>query len=79
MQKKYNPKYVPYSSKSTHMEAGAVDIKYFIIIRGNKTQIRPVEVNEYFDKKYPTSLGLGIYHNRNHIDRRSKKARWDKS
>jgi len=79
VQKKYNPNYVPYSSNSRHMEAGAVDVKFFIIVRGNKQQKDPKEVNEYFDKKYPNSLGLGIYYNRNHIDRRDKKTRWDKS
>ena len=79
VQKKYNKNYIPYSSKSTHMNAGAADIKYFIYIRGEWKQISPVEVNEYFDKKYPNSLGLGIYDNRNHIDRRSTKARWDKT
>ena len=76
VQKKYNPNYIPYSSDSRHMYADAVDVKYFVIIRGSKTQIDPKEVNEYFDKKYPNSLGLGIYHNRNHIDRRDKKTRW---
>lgn len=79
VQKKYNPNYIQYSSKSRHMVADSVDIKYFVMIRGTKTQIDPKEVNEYFDKKYPDSLGLGIYHNRNHIDRRAEKARWDKT
>lgn len=79
VQKKYNPNYIPYSSDSRHMYADAVDVKFFVVIDGNKTQIDPNEVNEYFDKKYPNSLGLGIYHNRNHIDRRDKKARWDKT
>lgn len=79
VQKKYNPNYIPYSSKSTHKDCNAVDVKFWIVVRGEKVQIDPVEVNDYFDKKYPNSLGLGIYHNRNHIDRRDKKVRWDKS
>ena len=77
IQKKYNKNYVPYSSKSTHIDAKAVDIKYFILKGKAWVQIKPIEVNSYFDTVYPTTLGLGIYTNRNHIDSREVKARWD--
>lgn len=76
VQKKYVPNYVPYSSKSVHMEGKAADVKYFYFKDKAKTQISPEEVHSYFTKLYPTSKGLGLYHNRNHIDSRRNKARW---
>lgn len=77
VQLKANPNYKPYTSKSTHLIAKAMDVKFYVFIRNKKTQIPPREVNEYFDKKYPNSLGLGVYTWGNHIDSRDLKARWN--
>ncbi|MBL1294481.1 MAG: hypothetical protein COB61_011515 [Thiotrichales bacterium] len=76
VQKKYNPKYIAFSSKSTHMDAKAGDIKIFCLKGGDWIQVDPNEVYDYFDKKYPKSAGVGKYHNRTHVDSRNKKARW---
>ena len=77
VQKEYDPDYVPYSSASKHMTLGAVDYKMFFYNAGERVQIPPRQIHNYLDHKYPTRLGLGVYKNRNHIDPRSKKARWN--
>lgn len=79
VQKEYNPKYVPYSSKSPHINGGGVDFKLFRRApNGRKKQIDPKKIDEYLDKKYPNRLGLGLYDNRNHLDPRTTMARWNK-
>ncbi len=80
VQKKYNVNYVPYSSKSKHIDGGAVDFKLFRkALNGSKIQILPKVIHSHLDKKYPNRLGLGLYNNRNHMDPRSTRARWDKT
>lgn len=76
IQKKYVKNYVPYSSKSTHMEAKAADHKHYYFEDNEWIQISPKEVYAYYDKKYPTSKGIGLYHNRIHFDSRRNKTRW---
>ena len=78
VQKRANPDYIPFSSKSTHQEAKAADHKHYYYADGIKIQIDPKEVYDYYDKKYPDSKGIGLYHNRVHADSRTKKARWGK-
>lgn len=76
IQKQEVKNYVPFSSKSTHIDAKAADHKFFYSVNGVKTQIPPIEVYNYYDKKYPTSKGVGLYSNRVHVDSRAVKARW---
>jgi hypothetical protein len=76
VQKQEVKNYVPFSSKSTHIEAKAADHKFFYYKDGIKTQIPPKKVYDYYDKKYPTSKGVGLYSNRTHVDSRAVKARW---
>lgn len=76
IQKQEVKNYVPFSSKSTHMDAKAADHKFFYYVNEIKTQIDSVEVYDYYDKKYPTSKGVGLYSNRTHVDSRAVKARW---
>lgn len=78
VQKKYNKNYVPFSSKSTHKKAQGADHKYYYYKKGSWIQISPKEVYNYYDKKYPNSVGVGYYKNRTHIDPRAKKVRWGK-
>jgi len=77
VQKQYNPNYVPFSSKTTHMKASAADHKYFKWENNEWIQIPPKEIYDYYAKKFPNSHGIGLYHNRVHLDRRTKKARWN--
>jgi hypothetical protein len=80
VQIKANPNYIPYSSASKHMDCRASDFKmYFVTPLGQKKQISPVQIDTYLDSKYPNKFGIGLYSNRNHLDTRKKKARWDKS
>jgi len=78
VQKEANKNYVPYSSKSTHMDAKGADHKFYFYDNGTKAQIPPLVVYDYYDKKYPNSHGIGLYSNRVHGDSRTKKARWGK-
>lgn len=79
VQKEVNNDYVPYSSKSTHIEAKAADHKHYRYVGEIKTQIPPIEVYNYYDEKYPNSCGVGLYSNRVHVDSRNTKARWGKN
>jgi hypothetical protein len=79
VQKKYNPNYVPYSSKTQHLEARAADIKIFYLRGGDWVAVEPLEMYKYFDEKYPKDIGLGLYHNRVHVDSRGYTARWNKT
>ncbi len=76
IQKQEVKNYVSFSSKSTHIDAKAADHKFFYYKDEVKMQIDPVEVYNYYDKKYPTSKGIGLYSNRVHVDSRNVKARW---
>lgn len=76
IQKRYNKNYIPFSSKSKHLQAKAADIKMYFFREEKWVQITPQEVHNFYTKKYPDSKGLGIYKNRNHIDSREEKARW---
>lgn len=76
VQKEYVKNYIPFSSKSTHIEAKAADHKIFMIKNDLKIQVPPQEVYDYYDKKYPNSKGIGSYNNRTHVDSRTIKARW---
>jgi uncharacterized protein YcbK (DUF882 family) len=70
IQKQYNPNYVAFSSKSTHMYGIAADI----VVRGVHADL----VADYLEGRYPNKYGIGRYSNpgRIHIDVRAAKARW---
>lgn len=59
---------------SQHIYGKAMD---FVISLKDGMLITPQEIYDYLDNKYPDSLGLGIYDDRNHADSRDVKARWD--
>ena len=75
VQKKYVKNYVPFSSNSEHLNAKAADHKHYYLKFDKWVQISAQEVYDYYDKHHSVS-GLGIYHNRVHIDSRSHKSRW---
>ena len=76
VQKKHNPSYVSFSSKSTHIWGRAADFKLFN--RRTGVQIGPDRVADYLEKKYPTQYGIGRYRNRTHFDTRTNgPARWE--
>lgn len=54
---------------SQHVQKTAADIK----VRG----VKPAVVYAYLTKKYPDTLGIGVYDTFVHVDCRAKKARWD--
>jgi len=58
------------AKNSQHVHGTAADIKI-----AGKT---PKEVYDYLDKKYPSSLGLGLYKTWVHVDTRTTKVRWSK-
>ena len=73
--KKHN-KNVGGSKASFHLP----DIYYKEMSRASDIRVKdtnPLEVYNYLDKKYPNSIGLGLYNGRVHLDDRVKKARWD--
>ncbi len=55
---------------SLHTEGKAADIK----VAG----ISPKEIFSYLDRRFPDKYGIGLYHNRVHVDVRPSKARWKK-
>jgi uncharacterized protein YcbK (DUF882 family) len=69
VQKEANPKYVPNSSKSKHMEGIAADITV--------SGVSPDKVADYLEKIYRSQFGIGRYNTFTHIDVRPGKARWD--
>ena len=62
------------AENSQHLYGKAADHKLFF----SGVQIPPREVCDYYDSTYPNSLGVGLYHNRVHVDVRAIKARWSK-
>ena len=56
------------SAGSKHLQGRAADIK----VAG----VDPVDVQDFFDRTWPDSFGMGRYEGWTHVDSRSKKARW---
>ena len=56
------------SDHSAHQVGKAADFK----VEG----VTPVHVYAHLDAKYQNKYGLGLYHNRVHVDVRPKRARW---
>jgi hypothetical protein len=63
--------------------ADAIDFKCYVVSGESQygvphwNKIDPVYIHDLLDSIFPNSMGLGLYHNRNHVDCRSKKARWN--
>jgi len=68
--------YVPYSSKSQHIYSKAADFTLWLLVGGKKEMITPSEVYDFIDLEWPDKYGLGLYHNRCHVDSRANRARW---
>ena len=68
VQKEANKNYVPYSSKSKHMQGIAADI----VVKG----VNPKDVYKFICEAYPDQYGVGKYNSFTHIDVRRNKARW---
>jgi len=75
VQKKNNPNYIPYSSKSKHLEGKAIDITIYYWKNKEKIYIDPLDIHNYLCKKYPDKFGFICYKTFNHIDSRSTKWR----
>ena len=59
---------------SQHLYARAADFK----IKINGEYYDPKQIYAYLDNKYPDKYGIGLYHNRIHLDTRTGfKARWE--
>ena len=56
------------SAKSQHTKGKAADI----VVKG----VKPQEVYDYLNDKYPKTFGMGNYKTFTHIDSRNLKARW---
>jgi hypothetical protein len=61
------------NDNSQHPRACAIDFKIYL---PSGEQVPTKDVYEYLDKKYPDSLGLGLYGTFNHADGRAVKGRW---
>jgi uncharacterized protein YcbK (DUF882 family) len=63
-----NPKYIPGTSNSIHMDGKAADIK----VEG----VSPGTVADCLEMLYPGKYGIGRYKSWTHIDIRTTQARW---
>lgn len=61
------------NDNSQHPRGHAIDFKIYL---PSCEQVSTVEVYEHLDKKYPNTLGLGLYSSFNHVDGRAAKGRW---
>ena len=59
---------------SEHMFYIACDYKVYRTRNGE--QILPAMIHTILDDAFPDRYGLGLYHNRNHLDVRPTRARW---
>ena len=64
------------SENSQHLYGKAADFKVYKLTNDEWEQIPAEVIYNYIDSKYPDTLGLGMYSNRNHVDSRERKARW---
>ena len=65
----YNSTLKNASPKSQHTHGNAADIVV--------SDVKPIDVYNYFNETYPDTYGVGIYDTFVHIDARPNKARWD--
>lgn len=65
----YNSTLKDASPKSQHTHGNAADIVI--------SDVKPIDVYNYFNETYPDTYGVGIYNTFVHVDVRPSKARWD--
>ena len=65
----YNSTLKNSSPQSQHTHGNAADIVV--------SDVKPIDVYNYFNKAYPDKYGIGIYNTFVHIDVRPTKSRWD--
>ncbi len=65
----YNSTLKNSSPKSQHTHGNAADIVV--------SEVKPIDVYNYFNQTYPAKYGVGIYNTFVHIDVRPTKSRWD--
>ena len=65
----YNSTLKNSSPQSQHTHGNAADIVV--------SDVKPIDVYNYFNKTYPDKYGIGIYNTFVHIDVRPTKSRWD--
>ena len=65
----YNSTLKNASPKSQHTHGNAADIVV--------SEVKPIDVYNYFNKTYPNTYGVGIYNTFVHIDVRPAKSRWN--
>ena len=65
----YNSTLKNSSPQSQHTHGNAADIVV--------SDVKPIDVYNYFNKAYPGKYGVGIYNTFVHIDVRPTKSRWD--
>lgn len=65
----YNSTLKNSSPNSQHTHGNAADIVV--------SDVKPIDVYNYFNASYPDTYGVGIYNTFVHIDVRPSKARWD--
>lgn len=65
----YNSTLKNSSPKSQHTHGNAADIVV--------SDVKPIDVYNYFNEAYPDTYGVGIYNTFVHIDVRPTKSRWD--
>ena len=59
---------------SQHPKARAADFQ----IKMNGEYLEPKKIYDHLNEKYPKKFGIGLYHNRIHLDTRSNgPARWE--
>lgn len=63
---------------SKHIDNIAVDFVVEYFTHNTWWQVPTKVIYDFLDDLFPTSLGLGLYDNFNHMDGRFIKARWDK-
>jgi len=63
-------------SKSTHVRCIGADHTISVVVMGEKHEIEPQELYEYYDDTHFNSCGVGLYSWGVHLDMRLNKARW---
>ena len=64
------------ATSSKHLLCIAADHRIAVQIGTAWMTIPPDDLYNYYDRKYPTSHGIGLYNHRVHLDTRPVKARW---
>lgn len=66
------------AAKSKHIFGIAADHRIRVVVNDKQITVPAEELAEYYNSRYPNSLGVGMYPNgRVHLDVRDAPARWD--